>query len=219
MYSSTGYQCVLTVSDGEVLYRHEGDTMKNIYLIGDSIRYGSKTSTGYEYFLRQKLSGKANIFSPNENCRFAQYTLRALYDWVDEVDSAKIDIVHWNNGLWDVLRMRGDEPLTPLPVYISMLERVFKTIRAMFSNAKIIFALSTPVIEKNAPKGWMRYNHEIEEYNLAAAQLMEKLGVKVNDLYAVAKDFDESYYADWVHFNDIGANILADEIMERLDLA
>ena len=192
--------------------------MKNLYFIGDSIRYGSKTSIGYEAFLRQKLIHKANIYSPNENCRFAQYTLRALYDWVDEVNPAEIDIVHWNNGLWDVLRLRDDEPLTPLPVYISMLERVYKTIRMLFPNAKILFALSTPVIEKNAPKGWMRYNHEIEAYNLAAIQLMEKLGVEVNDLYAAAKDFDESYYADWVHFNDKGANILADKIIERLDL-
>ena len=64
----------------------------------------------------------------------------------------------------------------------------------------------------------MRYNSEIEEYNSAAKQLMEKLGVEVNDLYSVAEDFDESFYADWVHFNDVGANILADKIIERLEL-
>ncbi len=192
--------------------------MKNIYLIGDSIRCGSRNSKGYEYFLRQKLADKANLYSPGENCRFAQYTLRGLCDWVGQVDPAEMDIVHWNNGLWDVLRLNDDEPLTPLDVYVSMLERVHKKIRLLFPNAKIIFALSTPAIEKNAPKGWMRYNSEIEEYNLAAKHLMEKLGVEVNDLYSVAKDFDESFYADWVHFNDVGANILADKIIERLDL-
>ncbi len=98
--------------------------MKNIYLIGDSIRYGSKSSKGYEYFLKQKLQDKANIYSPDENCRFAQYTLRGLCDWKYNIDCEKIDIVHWNNGLWDVLRLDGDEPLTPLNVYINMLERV-----------------------------------------------------------------------------------------------
>ncbi len=192
--------------------------MKNIYLIGDSIRYGSKSSKGYEYFLKQKLKDKANIYSPDENCRFAQYTLRALCDWVWQVNPAEIDIVHWNNGLWDVLRLNDDEPLTPLDVYINMLERVYKKIKLFFPNAKIFFALSTPIIEENAPLGWMRYNSEIEEYNLAAKQLMKKLGVEVNDLYSVAKDFDKSYYADWVHFNDVGANILADKIIERLDI-
>lgn len=117
------------------------------------LRYGSKNSKGCECFLKEKLSGKANIYSPNENCRFAQYTLRALCDWVWHVNFAEIDVVHWNNGLWDVLRLNDDELLTPLSVYINMLERVYKKIRRFFPNAKIIFALSTPVIEKNAPKG------------------------------------------------------------------
>ena len=86
--------------------------MKNIYLIGDSIRYGRKSSKGYEYFLKQKLKDKANIYSPDENCRFAQYTLRGLCDWKHNIDCEKIDVVHWNNGLWDVLRLDDDEPLT-----------------------------------------------------------------------------------------------------------
>lgn len=33
-------------------------------------------------FLKEKLKGKANIYSPDENCRFAQYTLRGLCDQV-----------------------------------------------------------------------------------------------------------------------------------------
>ena len=49
-------------------------------------------------------------------------------------------------------------------------------------------------------------------------EMFYQVDKQVNDLYSVAKDFDESYYADWVHFNDIGANILADKIIERLDL-
>ena len=42
----------------------------------------------YECFLKEKLRGKANIYSSNENCRFAQYTLRALCDWVWHVNFA-----------------------------------------------------------------------------------------------------------------------------------
>ena len=45
-------------------------------------------------------------------------------------------------------------------------------------KAEIIFALSTPVIEKNAPQGWMRYNAEIEEYNNAAKELMNNDKIK-----------------------------------------
>lgn len=190
--------------------------MKNIYLIGDSIRFGSKNSPGYGVYVEEKLKGIANVFSPNENCRFAQYTLRAMCDWASQIRTEDIDVVHWNNGLWDVLRLHGDEPLTPLDVYVSMLERIHKKIQLFFPNARIIFALSTPVIEKSAPPEWMRYNREIEVYNNAAKQPMQKLGVTVNDLYSTAKEFDESYYADWVHFKEIGAQILADKVIEMI---
>lgn len=33
----------------------------------------------------------------------------------------------------------------------------------------------------------MRYNAEIKEYNNAAKELMNNLGVKINDLYSIAK--------------------------------
>ena len=188
--------------------------MKNIYLIGDSIRVGSVNSPGYGIYVKEKLDGKCNVFAPNENCRFAQYTLRALCDWVGQVNADEIDVVHWNNGLWDVLRLHDDEPLTPIDVYVHMLERVYKKIKLLFPKAEIIFALTTPVIEKNAPQGWKRYNAEIEEYNSAAKELMNNLGVKINDLHSVAKKFDESYYADWTHFNEKGAKILADAVAE-----
>ena len=125
------------------------DTKKNIFLIGDSIMFGSVASPGY---VKENLSRTYNVYSPNENGRFAQYTLRALSDWVGHVNASEIDVVHWNNGLWDVLRLYDDEPLTPINVYILMLERVYKRIKMLFPYAKIIFALTTPIIEKTHRK-------------------------------------------------------------------
>ena len=45
---------------------------------------------------------------------------------------------------------------------------------------------------------------------------MQKLGVEINDLYETAKDFDESFYADWTHFNEKGAQILANKVVEMI---
>ncbi len=196
-----------------------GDIVKNIYLIGDSIRFGSvggKGSPGYGKYVKEQLNGIYNVYAPNENCRFAQYTLRGLYDWINMVNPEEIDIIHWNNGLWDVMRLDGDEPLTPLNVYIDFLRRIHKKLQLLFPKAKIIFATSTPVIEGGAGKRWVRYNSEIEEYNAKATELMKELGVVVNDLYSVAQKFDESYYADWVHFNEKGAKLLANEVINKI---
>ncbi len=191
--------------------------MKNVLLIGDSIRYGAKpNSPGYGVYVKEKLSRLANVYAPDENCRFAQYTLRYLYDWAKKVEADKIDIIHWNNGLWDVLRLNGDEPLTPCDVYVYTLRRVYNMLRKLFPNAKIIFALSTAVIEEWAKPDFFRYNSDIEAYNKAAKDLMDSLGVEVNDLYSLTKDFDNSLHSDWVHFNDEGSEIIANAVVEKI---
>lgn len=194
--------------------------MKNIFLIGDSIRYGAHVVTkynnlspGYGVYVKEKLTGIANVYGPNENCRFAQFTLRFLHKWADAVPAEEMDVVYWNNGLWDALRLFGDEPLTPVEVYGDMLRRVYKRIRMCFPNAKVIFALSTAVIEERLLPEFIRYNHELEIYNQKAREVMDELGVEVSDLYSLTSAFDHSLYADGVHFNDEGSKVLADAVI------
>ena len=198
--------------------------MKNVLLIGDSIRFGAVSnpdyqtadSPGYGIYVKKMLQGKANVYAPNENCRFAQYTLRYLYDWAKELEPEKIDVVHWNNGLWDVLRINGDEPLTPLDVYEIMLCRVHDAIKRTFPNAKIIFALSTAVVEEWARPDFKRYNADIEKYNEVARRVLSTRGVIINDLYTISAGFDNSLHADWVHFNEEGSQILAKAVCEKI---
>ena len=204
--------------------------MKNILLIGDSIRFGAagnaasvaygkvvkSSSPGYGIIVKQKLEGIANVYAPEENCRFAQYTLRYLHTWATNLNLPcnEIDVVHWNNGLWDALRLFGDEPLTPIEIYGDMLRRVYKRMRMLFPNAKVIFALSTSVIEEWANPDFCRYNHEIEMYNQKAREVMAELGVEVNDLYAVSSAFDNELHSDWVHFGEKGSELLADAVIK-----
>ncbi len=191
--------------------------MKNVFLIGDSIRFGAEpNSPGYGIYVKEKLDGIANVYQPSENCRFAQYTQRYIWEWTNEFNGEEIDVVHWNNGLWDVLRLKGEEAFTPVDMYVQTLERVYRMIKIFMPNAKIIFATSTAVIEEQADPQFMRYNKEIEEYNAAAVSLMERLGIEVNDLYAVTKDFDNSLHSDWVHFGEEGSKILAGYVTEKI---
>lgn len=198
--------------------------MKNVFLIGDSIRVGAtanpdyqtSNSPGYGVYVKELLKNEACVYAPDDNCRFAQYTLRYLYDWTMGIDREKIDVVHWNNGLWDVLRINGDEPLTPVDIYERMLLRVHSTLKKLFPNAKIIFALSTSVIESWARADFCRFNSDIEKYNEAARRTLEPKGVVINDLYALSRDLGECYHSDWVHFNDEGSKILARAVAEKI---
>ena len=192
--------------------------MDKIYLIGDSIRFGATTSPGYGVYVKQKLLGKAEVYAPKVNCQFAQYTQRYLHEWVttDGVPKEEIDVVHWNNGLWDVLRLLGDDPFTEISFYGETLRRVFGRIRYLFPNAKVIFALSTSVKEEWAKPDFLRLNCDIERYNQKAIEVLAPLGVEFNDLYAVTKEFDDSLRSDWVHFGERGSDILADAVIKRI---
>ena len=189
----------------------------NVLLIGDSIRYGAPpNSPGYGIYVKEMLQGVANVYAPDDNCRFAEYTLRYIHDWAKEIDATSIDVIHWNNGLWDVLRLNGDEPLSPPEIYEYFLRRVYAVLRKLFPNAKIIFALSTSVIEEWADPNFFRYNAEIEKYNEVAQNVMRELGVPVNDLYSITRTFDNSLHSDWVHFGNEGSKILARAVVEKI---
>ena len=185
--------------------------MKTLFLIGDSIR------RGYQAMVTEKLAGQALVLAPEVNCQFAQYTLRHLSDWAGKAGGAdEVDLVHWNNGLWDAAHHCGDECLTPLDVYAEFLRRIHKRIRVIFPRAKVIFALSTPVIEEKYPDPFkiFRLNSDIKKYNSVAAQVMKELNVEINDLYAVAAGFTASQYEDATHFTAEGSGLLADAIVK-----
>ena len=191
--------------------------MKKIFLIGDSIRFGASCvppSPGYGVYVKEKLADRAEVYAPNENCRFAQHTLRFLHEWAANLPKEEIDVVHWNNGLWDVLHLFGDEAFTDLDYYGKTLVRIYKRIRLVFPNARVIFALSTSVKEAWARADFIRYNPEIEEYNKKAIEVLSPLGVEINDLYSITKDFDDAKRSDWVHYGDEGSKILADAVVK-----
>ena len=169
--------------------------MKNILLIGDSIR------SGYDKYVKESFENVANVFYPSENCRFAQYILRSLHMWTERMEAKDFDVIHWNAGLWDTIRSYGDECLTPIDVYVAFLERIQNRIEKIYPNAISIFATSTPVIESGYIEDFeMRYNADVERYNQAAVEALSKHGVIINDLYALLRDVPKDYHSDQTHF-------------------
>lgn len=185
--------------------------MKQVFLMGDSIRLG------YEPFVREYTKNQAVIHAPKCNCEFLQYTFRHVYMWRDEIENPNnIDIVHWNNGLWDVLRLDNDQPLTPQYFYRDTLQRTVDRIKFLFPNARIVFALSTPVIERLSPEGLERRNSDIEIYNSIASEVMDKNKIVINDLYKVASSFPETYHTDFTHFTEEGSRELAKAVVRAI---
>lgn len=168
--------------------------MKKIVLIGDSIR------AGYDKYVKQTLEGEAEVLFPKDSGRFAQYVLRTVSDWKKEENwGDDVDLVHWNAGLWDTLRLFGDEPLTPPEMYGQMIKRIDKRLRYLFPQAKLVFATSTWVQEEKYGSNFKRYNKDIEEYNKIALEALGDTDTVINDLYAFTKELPASFYSDVTH--------------------
>ena len=168
--------------------------MKNLLLIGDSIRMG------YDKSVKKTLEGRAKVLFPEDNCRFASYVLRYFHEYLGEVNPEEIDVIHWNAGLWDCLRLFEEDPHTPVDVYVYYIDRICKRIKKICPDAKVIFATSTAVLSERMGKDFKRYNEEIEEYNKAAVETVKKYGFEINDLYPLSASLPEEAHSDAVHY-------------------
>ena len=162
--------------------------MKKIVLIGDSIRMG------YDKYVKEKLEGQAEVLFPEENCQFAMYVFRYIHEWKANYNwGDDVDLVHWNTGL-------GDDMFTPPELYRELLQRIDKRIRLIFPKSKIVFALSTSVVEEKYGPQFYRKNAEIEQYNEIAREVFAGTDVVIDDLYSVMQDAPAECRSDMTHF-------------------
>ncbi len=188
--------------------------MKKILLIGDSIR------KGYDKYVKMAFEDVANVYYPQDNCRFAAYVLKDLSLWKEQLGlSDDVDLVHWNAGLWDDLILLDGEHLTPLPIYTYYIERVCKTIALLFPKAKVIFATSTRIIEEKFVDN-KRYNADTRVYNDAAVEIVKNYGAEINDLYSITENMPESYFIDMSHpYTKEGTKLLTERVVSVIEKA
>jgi len=186
--------------------------MKKVLLLGDSIRIG------YCGYVAKQLQGEAEVFFPDDNCRYTQYTLVSLPGWLALAGAPEsIDLVHWNNGHWDMAHFRDEAlPLNSPQQYGEMLARIHGQLRKHAPNAKIVFALTTPMNPEPFTCANPRSNRDIAEYNAVARTVMEKLGTPVNDLFTLMADKPASFYKDYAHFTEEGSQILAETVVKMI---
>lgn len=188
--------------------------MKNVLLLGDSIRQN------YQEYVKANLEGVANVYYPNDNGRFCQFTLRYLHEWIRALSGhgeIEFDIIHFNCGLWDILRLSNEEePFTDEEQYAELLKRIVKRIEFLCPNARIIFALTTKVIEPGFEPGigvGERRNADIQRYNGIARKVFEELQIEINDLWSVSEKLPEEAHSDMVHFEtELGISALGKQV-------
>ena len=179
--------------------------MKKIVLLGDSIRLG------YGRRVAELLGEGYTVWQPDDNCRFAAYTLRMLYDYREQLKGA--DVIHFNCGLWDMCDLFGDGPFTPMDVYVEQMVRIAAILKSYASGGTVIFATSTTP----APQMWGHDIERVRAYNAAAMAALEPMGVLVNDLFTpVASDIERMICEDHLHATPYGYEILAGQVADLI---
>ncbi len=171
--------------------------MKKICFLGDSIRLG------YAPRAIELLGDGYDCFSPEDNCRFARYTLRRVYDWREEL--AGSDVIHWNNGLWDACDLWGEGPFTPVEDYVATMLEVAHRLLPM--TRTLVFATTTPV----RPDAATDKNLLIDDFNARLVPRLREMGVMIHDLHEVIARNVPAYIkeSDKIHLTDEGIEAAA----------
>lgn len=171
-----------------------------VSLLGDSIRL-----IGYGLEVPTFLNDSFEVFQPKENCKFAKFTLRGLFDWEGNMSGSKI--VHWNNGLWDVCNLFGDGLFSSESEYVENMLRIADILLKRYD--KVIFATTTPVALENQYNS----NSDIKRYNDLIVPLLKEKGVIINDLYKlVASDIEAYICEDNIHLSEEGIRVCANQV-------
>jgi acyl-CoA thioesterase-1 len=182
--------------------------------LGDSIRL-----IGYGTKVPELLGEDYQVFQPEDNCRFVKYTLRMLFDLKSEIEGS--DVIHWNNGLWDIPTGLFDdgEPFTNVEEYVQNMLRVAKELKKL--GKRVIFATTTPVHEdkKNleGPIPPAHRNEDIIRYNSAILKEFEKEDIYINDLHSLMYAEKEKYLlSDMIHPNPDGIKVLGRAVADSV---
>lgn len=165
--------------------------LPRVLLIGDSI------SRGYTMAARKALAGVANVHRAPENCGPTANGLKKLDVWLGK---GRWDTIHFNFGIHD--------RKTPLADYTQRLEEI--TVRLKATGARLIWASTTPVAQ-----GGMKdaTDADLVARNAAAAEVMARHGVKINDLHAAMLPHLAEYQNPKdVHFGDPGYRFLGERV-------
>jgi acyl-CoA thioesterase-1 len=198
-------------------YVEEKPNLPRVLLIGDSISIGYTTRT------QDALAGQANVLRIPENAGSTRDGLEKIDRWLAR--RPHWDVIHFNFGLHDLKKQKSGSPNPdqldvtgavniPLAEYEANLEALVQRLKQ--TGARLIWASTTPIPEGSPG----RVRGDEVAYNEAARRVMEKNGVRINDLHACVQPSEAASFPPGdVHPNDPGKEILARQTAAEISQA
>ncbi|MGQ7868145.1 DUF5703 domain-containing protein [Sunxiuqinia sp. sy24] len=183
--------------------KEKNDSLKNVLLIGDSVMNGFHQSVidslkklaNVDYWLTPMHLKSEHLFS----------------DLAKVVSSNNYDVIQFNIGLhgWPEGRIKDHE-------YVPLLEKYVQTLIDNAKGAKLIWASTTPVTEKDKAELNKEINPTITERNEWAAGVMKKYNIPVNDLYGLVEDKLHLAKLDRFHWKSEGYHLMANQSVKTI---
>lgn len=182
-----------------------------VLIIGDSI------SLGYTPHVVRMLKDEALVQHNRGNAQHTGTGLKKIDNWLGDT---QWDVIHFNWGLWDLCyrhpeskvqgrrdKVRGTLTTTP-EQYEKNLDQLVSRMKQ--TQAVLIWASTTVVPEGEAGR---RVNDD-RKYNEIAARVMQKHGVRTNDLNSLTRTFAPELFTKPgdVHFKPEGYQKLAEQV-------
>ena len=182
-------------------------------LVGDSI------SLGYTPHVVAALKGKVEVKHHRGNAQHTGTGLNMLDRWIGET---KWDVIHFNWGLWDLCyrhpkskeQGRRDKKRGMLTTSLEQYEKNLDQLAARLKKTKLVWAHITTVPKNEAG----RKVGDDDKYNEAAARVMKKHGIEINDLNALTDSFPAELFTapGNVHFKTEGSKELGQAVALKI---
>lgn len=189
--------------------------LPKVLIIGDSI------SMAFTPHVARQLDGKAAVIHNKGNAKHTGEGLAKLDQWIGKTHW---DVIHFNWGLWDLcyrhpeskVQGRRDKAKGTLTTTLEQYERNLEELvsRLKKTDAKLIWANTTVVPEGEAG----RVRGDEVKYNEAAARIMKRHGIIINDLHTLTKTFaaDQFDGPGNVHYTQEGYQKIGQQVTDHI---
>jgi lysophospholipase L1-like esterase len=174
--------------------------LPRVLLIGDSI------TRGYGPRVEADLKGKAYVGRMATSKSLGDPAL--LEEVALMLQEQAFDVIHFNNG------MHGEGYSEE--EYAAALPALLATLHRYAPNAKLIWASTTDVRQRNHLETADQKTDRIVQRNRAAAAIVQKENIPIDDLFSLVRGHPDYHAQDGVHFSEKGSESLAAQVSDSI---
>ena len=175
--------------------------LPRVFCVGDSI------CNAYYDGVANALQGKAYVAKLATSSSLGDPALLDQMKYM--LSNYQFDVIHFNNGLHG-FGYTEEQYKADIPKLLAMIKQ-------LAPNAKLIWATSTPMRNRDNLAELSPDNPRVVARNEIVVDMAAKEGIPVNDLYSLVVDHPEYWTGDAIHFQPEGQAVEAQQVAKYIE--